>query len=46
MNTPIVAPEVPTTRILDLAGKAAVITGGSKDIGAATVGRFVKGEER
>lgn len=46
MNTPVVAPEVPTTPIRDLAGKATVITGGSKGIGAATVGRFVKGEER
>lgn len=43
MNTPVVAPAVPTTPILDLVGKTAVITGGSKGIGAATVARFVKG---
>ena len=43
MTTPIVAPEVPTTPIADLAGKTAVITGGSKGIGAATVARFVHG---
>lgn len=46
MSTPIVAPEVPTAPILDLAGKTAVITGGSKGIGAATVARFVKGGAR
>lgn len=46
MNAPIVAPEVPTTPILDLAGKTAVITGGSKGIGAATVARFVEGGAR
>lgn len=46
MNTPIVAPAVPTTPILDLAGKTAVITGGSKGIGAATVARFVRGGAR
>ena len=42
----IVAPEVPSTPIDDLAGKTAVITGGSKGIGAATVARFVKGGAR
>jgi len=46
VNTFVVAPEVPTTPILDLAGKTAVITGGSKGIGAATVARFVKGGAR
>jgi NAD(P)-dependent dehydrogenase (short-subunit alcohol dehydrogenase family) len=46
VNTSVVAPEVPTTPILDLAGKTAVITGGSKGIGAATVARFVQGGAR
>jgi NAD(P)-dependent dehydrogenase (short-subunit alcohol dehydrogenase family) len=46
VNTPVVASEVPTTPILDLVGKTAVITGGSKGIGAATVARFVKGGAR
>ncbi|MDF2824866.1 MAG: short-chain dehydrogenase/reductase, partial [Mycobacterium sp.] len=46
MNTPVVAPLVPTTGIADLAGKTAVITGGSKGIGAATVARFLAGGAR
>ena len=46
MNSPVVASAVPTTPILDLVGKTAVITGGSKGIGAATVARFVKGGAR
>ena len=46
MPTPVVAPQVPTTPIPDLSGKAAVITGGSKGIGAATVSRFVRGGAR
>ena len=46
MNTPVIAPEVPTAAISDLAGRTAVITGGSKGIGAATVDRFVKGGAR
>jgi NAD(P)-dependent dehydrogenase (short-subunit alcohol dehydrogenase family) len=46
MNTPIVAQEVPVTPIADLVGKTAVITGGSKGIGAATVARFVRGGAR
>lgn len=46
MNTAIVAPEVPMTPIHDLTGKTAVITGGSKGIGAATVARFVNGGAR
>jgi NAD(P)-dependent dehydrogenase (short-subunit alcohol dehydrogenase family) len=46
MTTPIVAPQVPATPLLDLVGKTAVITGGSKGIGAATVARFVKGGAR
>lgn len=46
MSTPVVAPHVPTTPIRDLAGKTAVITGGSKGIGAATVARFVEGGAR
>ena len=46
MNSPVVAPQVPTTAIADLAGKTAVITGGSKGIGAATVARFVAGGAR
>jgi NAD(P)-dependent dehydrogenase (short-subunit alcohol dehydrogenase family) len=41
-----VAPLVPTTGIADLAGKTAVITGGSKGIGAATVARFLAGGAR
>jgi NAD(P)-dependent dehydrogenase (short-subunit alcohol dehydrogenase family) len=43
---PVVAPHVPSTSIRDLAGKTAVITGGSKGIGAATVARFVEGGAR
>jgi NAD(P)-dependent dehydrogenase (short-subunit alcohol dehydrogenase family) len=39
----IVAPFVPTTAIADLTGKTAVITGGSKGIGEATVARFAAG---
>jgi NAD(P)-dependent dehydrogenase (short-subunit alcohol dehydrogenase family) len=46
VNTPVIAPEVPTAAIVDLAGRTAVITGGSKGIGAATVARFVKGGAR
>jgi NAD(P)-dependent dehydrogenase (short-subunit alcohol dehydrogenase family) len=46
VTTSVVAPQVPTAPILDLAGKTAVITGGSKGIGAATVARFVKGGAR
>ncbi len=46
MTSAVVAPPVPTTPIRDLAGKTAVITGGSKGIGAATVARFVKGGAR
>lgn len=46
MNTAIVAPEVSTAPTDDLAGKTAVITGGSKGIGAATVARFVHGGAR
>jgi NAD(P)-dependent dehydrogenase (short-subunit alcohol dehydrogenase family) len=46
VNASVVAPQVPTTQILDLAGKTAVITGGSKGIGAATVARFVQGGAR
>lgn len=46
MNAPVVASEVPTTRILDLVGKTAVITGGSKGIGASIVARFVNGGAR
>ncbi|WNG87643.1 SDR family oxidoreductase [Mycobacterium sp. ITM-2016-00317] len=46
MPTPVVAPQVPTSPILDLSGKTAVITGGSKGIGAATVARFVRGGAR
>ncbi|ABM16681.1 MULTISPECIES: SDR family oxidoreductase [Mycolicibacterium] len=46
MNSAIVAPEVPTAPIHDLTGKNAVITGGSKGIGAATVARFVAGGAR
>jgi NAD(P)-dependent dehydrogenase (short-subunit alcohol dehydrogenase family) len=37
---------VPTAPIPDLAGKTAVITGGSKGIGAATVARFAQGGAR
>jgi NAD(P)-dependent dehydrogenase (short-subunit alcohol dehydrogenase family) len=37
---------VPTTPVVDLTGKTAVITGGSKGIGAATVARFVAGGAR
>jgi NAD(P)-dependent dehydrogenase (short-subunit alcohol dehydrogenase family) len=40
------APNVPTTPIPDLVGKTAIITGGSKGIGAATVARFVRGGAR
>ncbi|KUI31614.1 short-chain dehydrogenase [Mycobacterium sp. IS-1742] len=46
MSSVIVAPEVPTTPLHDLVGKTAVITGGSKGIGAATVARFVEGGAR
>jgi NAD(P)-dependent dehydrogenase (short-subunit alcohol dehydrogenase family) len=46
MTTGIVAPHVPTTTIADLTGKTAVITGGTKGIGAATVARFVAGGAR
>lgn len=46
MHAPVVAPDVPTAPILDLVGKTAVITGGSKGIGAATVARFVRGGAR
>ncbi len=46
MNTAVVAPQVPSEPILDLVGKTAVITGGSKGIGAATVARFVRGGAR
>ncbi|MGV9803696.1 oxidoreductase [Mycobacterium sp. NPDC003449] len=46
MPDPIVAPLVPTTPIADLTGKTAVITGGSKGIGEATVARFVAGGAR
>ena len=40
-ESPVVAPSVPATALPDLTGKTAVITGGSKGIGAATVARFV-----
>ncbi|MEU0498850.1 SDR family oxidoreductase [Mycobacterium sp. NPDC006124] len=46
MNQPVVASEVPSTPILDLVGKTAVVTGGSKGIGAAIVARFVNGGAR
>jgi NAD(P)-dependent dehydrogenase (short-subunit alcohol dehydrogenase family) len=47
VNQPAVAaPNVPATPVLDLVGKTAVITGGSKGIGAATVARFVQGGAR
>lgn len=46
MTTPVVAPAVPSTPIGDLSGKTAVVTGGSKGIGAATVARFVDGGAR
>jgi NAD(P)-dependent dehydrogenase (short-subunit alcohol dehydrogenase family) len=46
LSSAIVAPSVPTAPIHDLAGKTAVITGGSKGIGAAIVARFVKGGAR
>ena len=46
MSSTIVAPSVDATPIQDLAGKTAVITGGSKGIGAATVARFVRGGAR
>lgn len=36
----IIAPSVPRAPVTDLTGKTAVITGGSKGIGAATVARF------
>lgn len=42
----IVAPFVPGTAIADLTGKTAVITGGSKGIGEATVARFAAGAPR
>jgi NAD(P)-dependent dehydrogenase (short-subunit alcohol dehydrogenase family) len=43
MSTAIVAPHVPGTVIADLTGKTAVITGGTKGIGEATVARFAAG---
>lgn len=43
MPTHIVAPAVPGTAIADLTGKTALITGGSKGIGEATVARFAAG---
>lgn len=46
MSSTIVAPSVDATPIQDLAGKTAIITGGSKGIGAATVARFVRGGAR
>ena len=46
MTSAVVAPTVETTGVPDLKGKTAVITGGSKGIGAATVARFVQGGAR
>lgn len=46
MSSSIVAPAVDSTPIHDLAGKTAVVTGGSKGIGAATVARFIRGGAR
>jgi NAD(P)-dependent dehydrogenase (short-subunit alcohol dehydrogenase family) len=43
MPNHIVAPDVPSTTIADLTGKTALITGGSKGIGEATVARFIAG---
>jgi NAD(P)-dependent dehydrogenase (short-subunit alcohol dehydrogenase family) len=46
MTTPIVAAHVPATSTVDLAGRTAVITGGTKGIGQAIVARFVAGGAR
>lgn len=46
MNTSIVAPNVPTVTLADLTGRTALITGGTKGIGQATVARFAAGGAR
>jgi NAD(P)-dependent dehydrogenase (short-subunit alcohol dehydrogenase family) len=43
MTTAVVAQHVPIADIIDLAGKSAVITGGTKGIGESIVARFVAG---